>query len=123
MSIGSRIRDARKQQQLTQAELAQKCGVTKGAISNYENDVSTPDIEKLSIIMECLDVDPNYIYQDYFATSLVSIKSESETFINTPEERSLVEAYRKASPDDQAAVRLILKKYQTETASPAQGVG
>ena len=51
---------------MTQEQLALQCGVTKGAISNYENDVSTPDVEKLSAIMECLGVDPNYIYQDFF---------------------------------------------------------
>lgn len=66
MSIGSRIKVARREKKLTQEQLAQQCGVTKGAISNYENDVSTPDVEKLSAIMECLGVDPNYIYQDFF---------------------------------------------------------
>lgn len=65
MSIGSRIKAARREKKLTQEQLAQQCGVTKGAISNYENDVSTPDVEKLSAIMECLGVDPNYIYQDF----------------------------------------------------------
>ena len=66
MSIGSRIKVARKAKNMTQEQLALQCGVTKGAISNYENDVSTPDVEKLSAIMECLGVDPNYIYQDFF---------------------------------------------------------
>lgn len=66
MSIGSRIKIARREKKLTQEQLARQCGVTKGAISNYENDVSTPDVEKLSAIMECLGVDPNYIYQDFF---------------------------------------------------------
>ena len=68
MSIGSRIKVARKAKNMTQEQLALQCGVTKGAISNYENDVSTPDVEKLSAIMECLGVDPNYIYQDFFFT-------------------------------------------------------
>ena len=66
MSIGSRIKVARKEKNMTQEQLALQCGVTKGAISNYENDVSTPDVEKLSAIMDCLGVDPNYIYQDFF---------------------------------------------------------
>lgn len=69
MSIGSRIKAARREKKLTQEQLALQCGVTKGAISNYENDVSTPDVEKLTAIMECLGVDPNYIYQDFFLTT------------------------------------------------------
>lgn len=65
MSIGSRLKEARKQKKFTQEELAAKIGVTKGAIANYENQVSTPKIEILFKLIQELGVDANYIYQDY----------------------------------------------------------
>ena len=65
MSIGSRLKEARKQKNFTQEELAAKIGVTKGAIANYENQVSTPKIEILFKLIQELGVDANYIYQDY----------------------------------------------------------
>lgn len=64
MSIGSRIKEARKHRSLTQEELALSIGVTKGAIANYENEVSVPKIDLLIKLMQTLDVDANYLYQD-----------------------------------------------------------
>ena len=64
MSIGSRIKEARKTLNLTQEDLATIIGVTKGAIANYENEVSIPKIELLLKLMEALQVDANYLYQD-----------------------------------------------------------
>ncbi len=93
MSIGSRIKVARREKKLTQEQLAQQCGVTKGAISNYENDVSTPDVEKLSAIMECLGVDPNYIYQDFFLQNKNTPAPPSgEAGVLTAEELSRISA-------------------------------
>ena len=39
-------------------------GVTVGAISNYENDVSSPKEPILFKIIETLECEPNYIFQD-----------------------------------------------------------
>lgn len=42
MSFATRLRQAREQSGLTQQDLAEKLGVTKSAIGNYENGVSSP---------------------------------------------------------------------------------
>ena len=87
MSIGSRIKDARINKKMTQEDLANKLGITKGAIANYENGVSIPKSEvllKLFIILEC---DPNYIYQD-------EIKALDNTFTTTISEQKMIEKYR-----------------------------
>lgn len=64
MSIGTRIKEARTKIGLTQEELASNIGVTKGAIANYENGVSTPKIELLFKLFTALQCDANYLYQD-----------------------------------------------------------
>ena len=42
MSFSMRLKQARESAGLTQLELAKKLGVTKSAIGNYENGVSSP---------------------------------------------------------------------------------
>lgn len=78
MSIGSRIKEARKKQCLTQVDLASAIGVTKGAIANYENEVSVPKIELLVKLMKNLGVDANYLYQD----DVRFLKKESPTTVS-----------------------------------------
>ena len=43
-TLGARIRDLRKQNQMTQAQLADRVGVTDKAVSKWERDVSYPDV-------------------------------------------------------------------------------
>ena len=69
MSIGSRLKEARISKKITQTDLASAIGVTKGAIGNYETDVSSPKEDILIRLMKYLDIDANYLYQDYMSTA------------------------------------------------------
>lgn len=64
MGIGKRIREARLKQHMTQQELGKLLGVTKGAVANYENDVSHPKETVLYQLFHTLSVDANYLFQD-----------------------------------------------------------
>ena len=66
MSVGSRIRELRENKGLSRNELANLLGVTVGAISNYENEVSSPKEPILFKIMDVLNCDANYLFQDAF---------------------------------------------------------
>ena len=46
--IGRRISKLRKEQNLTQVELADKLGITYQAVSNWERGDTMPDISKLA---------------------------------------------------------------------------
>ena len=59
MSFATRLRQAREQSGLTQQDLAEKLGVTKSAIGNYENGVSSPKWDVLLKIFDILQVEPN----------------------------------------------------------------
>ena len=74
MSIGSRIKERREQLGMTQRQLADKLGVTKSAICNYENGTSKPKEDVLLNVFKVLSVDPNYIYQDSVDVTEVSKK-------------------------------------------------
>lgn len=67
MSFASRLRQAREQSGLTQQDLAEKLGVTKSAVGNYENGVSSPKWDVLLRIFDILHVEPNFLYQDSFS--------------------------------------------------------
>ena len=67
MSFATRLRQAREQSGLTQQDLAEKLGVTKSAIGNYENGVSSPKWDVLLKIFDILQVEPNFLYKDSFS--------------------------------------------------------
>lgn len=97
MSFSCRLRQAREQAGLTQQALADKLGVTKSAIGNYENGVSSPKWDILIQIFDILHVDPNFLYQDDF-----SIDSSSPTRTLTPIQVSLLDAFDQLNEEGQA---------------------
>jgi len=54
MEIGIKIKELRLKKQLTQEELADRCELTKGYISQLENDLTSPSIATLNDILTSL---------------------------------------------------------------------
>lgn len=80
MSIGSRMKMRREELGMTQTQLAEKIGVTKGAIGNYETDANSPKASMMYKIFEVLQCDANYLYQDdmFDAASVMLPEDERE---------------------------------------------
>ena len=55
-TLGGLIAEKRRELHLTQAQLAQKIGVTDKAVSKWERDLSCPDIGTIPRLAECLGV-------------------------------------------------------------------
>ena len=70
--IGKRIKEARLNKGLTQETLALIVGVTKGAIANYENGTSHPKEPVMYALIDALDVDANFLFQDCVKTKNAS---------------------------------------------------
>lgn len=64
MSIGSRIKECRKERGLTQKQLAVKLGVATGTIQQYELGKREPRSSKIDAIADILKVDPYELYFD-----------------------------------------------------------
>ena len=64
MEIGSKIRELRNQKGLTQEELADRCELSKGFISQLENDVTSPSIATLIDILQCLGTNLKNFFND-----------------------------------------------------------
>jgi len=63
MSIGYRIRQARKAARMSQRDLAGEAGVTAMAISKYERDLNTPSSGVLIRLAEALHVPAEYFFR------------------------------------------------------------
>lgn len=61
MSIGERITDLRKDKKLSQGQLADLLGVSRQAVSKWENDASSPDTLNLVKIADVLDTEVEYL--------------------------------------------------------------
>ncbi len=61
MNISDRIQSLRKAKGISQEELADKIGVSRQAVSKWESEQSTPDLDKIITLSEYFDVTTDYI--------------------------------------------------------------
>lgn len=64
MSLGERLREARKAKNMTQTDLARELGISVNSVANYERGTSFPKEDYLYKIINLLELDPNYLFQD-----------------------------------------------------------
>ncbi len=64
MKLGERIAEKRKEQGMTQAELAEQMLVTRQTVSRWEAGSALPDIEKIVQLARLLDVSCDYLLTD-----------------------------------------------------------
>jgi transcriptional regulator with XRE-family HTH domain len=68
-AIGHRIKQAREAKGLTQAQLAEKVGLSVSHISVIERGIKTPKLETLVDILNVLKVDANFVLTDVLSIS------------------------------------------------------
>lgn len=61
MNMADRIQYLRKTKRLSQEELADKVGVSRQAVSKWESEQSTPDLDKIIIMSDFFGVTTDYI--------------------------------------------------------------
>ena len=103
MPFGNRLKEARLSKKMTQEELARAVGVTKGAIGNYESEVSSPKEPILIRLMSVLEVDANFLFQD-----LVDVRPASGL---SADELRLLSAFRSADPKYKALALELLEEH------------
>ncbi len=62
--IGNKIKELRNKKGLTQEELADRCELSKGFISQVENDLTSPSIATLIDILQCLGTSLKDFFND-----------------------------------------------------------
>ena len=64
MTLGEKIKEARKQSGLSQEQLAEKMSVSRSAIAKWETDKGLPDIDNLKALAGFLNVSVDYLLDD-----------------------------------------------------------
>lgn len=95
-TMGKRIKTLRKAMDLTQQELGERLGVSKGNVSQWESDATEPKPDKLIVLSRIFGVSVEYL----------------KTGIDTPmysgdDETMLFQAFRMMPPDVRRAFLLI----------------
>ena len=70
MDVGQRIRQLRMLNGLTQEELASRCELTKGFLSQLENNLATPSLPTLMDIVEALGTDMSTFFKETDETQI-----------------------------------------------------
>ena len=99
MNFGKRMQERREQLGLSQAALAKLLGVSQSTIGNYEAGISFPKEEVMLRLFDCLDTDPNTLFQDSFRAG---------GQVLTQSEKQLVDRYRGLSPLGRETVRSVV---------------
>lgn len=93
MNMSDRIQYLRKSKGISQEELADKIGVSRQAVSKWESEQSSPDLEKIITMSEFFDVTTDYLLKgiepaadkeqrdNKFASQVLFISSTAFVFI------------------------------------------
>ena len=76
MDLGDKIKQMRNQKSLTQEELADRCELTKGYISQLENNVNSPSIATLTDILSALGSNLSEFFREEPEEKVVFSKDE-----------------------------------------------
>ena len=75
LKIGEKIKAKRRERDLTQEELANILGVSKAAVSKWENEESYPDISLLPQIAQLFHITMDELFNFYRKMLFASAKS------------------------------------------------
>ena len=117
-STSTRLREERIKIGLTQAELADRLGVTKWTIINYEKEVGRATSIPADTLELCvaLGMDIQYIITGIRSKNLDRVAEEAESYDVGPqgvgaisrEEQKILEMYRKLKPPERTRLRAIV---------------
>ena len=103
MSFATRLKEQRIRMGLTQVQLANALGVSKGAVGNYEIGTSSPKADNLYQLFDILKCDANYLFQD-------EMRELHEAHATPDEMENLVKKYRTLDGHGKEMVDFVLDK-------------
>ena len=79
MIIGKKKTELRKKYNLTQESLAEKIGVTRQTLSNWESNITSPDLNEASLLCKELKININDLIDNNLE---VNVKDNSNSILN-----------------------------------------
>ena len=119
------LMDLRKKSKLTQSQLAERIGISRSAIGNYENGIREPDFETLEKIADFFNVDMNYLLGE--SLSEKELYERYHVYSLTSElEQDIINMFRQLNTEGQRRVQaymedlISLKKYTEPSAEACE---
>ena len=116
-TFGAMVASLRKEQGMTQLELAEKMGVTDKAVSKWERDLSFPDVSSLPRLAEIFGISVDELMQGRERTE------EQESGEKTAAPVDVILKGIAAAMGVAVAVLTILKQIDTNSALGMLGIG
>lgn len=117
MTLGNRLRDARKRAKYTQKELGMRIGAKHNSVSNWEKGLNMPNPEIIELICKELDITPNFLLMgDEFGS--VSVSEE----MISPYEIAVIKKYRGLDKNSRGAINALLDYYNGLSAASNERV-
>ena len=110
--FGSRIREARKKAGLSQHALAERLGVSRNTVVNWESGRCTTDYQTTLAVCEALGAGPDLL--------LPPQPGEAQSGVLSADEQRLLQLYRQLSPDERLRAEALLSALSAG-AAPARG--
>lgn len=116
MAFNDRIKEARLASGLTQEQVADKIGIAKSTLTGYEKGNREPSIPTVKKLMDILNVDANFLYQD----EMTELRQVDETYYSKIEQE-VIKKYRCLDNRGRELVDIVLdKEYRYSTESPRE---
>lgn len=103
MTLGEKIKEARKEHGLSQEQFAEKLCISRSAVAKWETDKGMPDIENLKAIASLLNVSIDYLLDDgekeiseVVTKESYDIKSYGKGIRKTKKDRVILEKFPNA---------------------------
>ena len=117
--FGEILMELRLEAGMTQKELADKLFVSKGTISNYENGIHYPDIEKLTCLADLFQVTTDYLLGR--SNTALSVDALGEAVLDDMTAGRLIEIVGGLSEERKQALSTLLKDMSLGTYVDSHG--
>ena len=117
MSIGERITELRKEQNISQVQLAKALEVSRQAVSKWENDQSIPDMVKLIQLADLLKTDTEYLATGRHSTmksppTVVTVVEKVDNIVEKIVEKPVVVEKRVEVEVEKVVERVVEKRVE-----------
>ena len=112
MTLGEKLREARKEAKLSQEEFAEKVGVSRSAVAKWESDRGIPDVDNLKVIASLLKISIDYLLDEDTRLTFNEIKEpiDLDSFTKTEKCRDKKDAACYARYRDADAIYPLIRR-------------
>lgn len=97
MGFSENLKQVRKEHHLSQEELAELLDVSRQAVSKWEQGMGYPEVEKLLLISQTLNISLDSLMSNEFVSSAENLPVTGSIVITSPHEKIIATCYKVVS--------------------------